>query len=451
MSATTHLPVVDRRETMASVTDHIAGISLRGARLGGMGRWWPAAFALCLLVLGGGVLGVGWLFLHGVQVWGNNWPVMWGFPLINYVWWIGIASGGTLISALFFLTGSEWRTSINRIAEGMTIFAAVCAGIYPIIHLGRPWFFYWLIPYPNTMTLWPQFRSPLGWDFIAILTYVISSILFYVLGIIPDLAAVRDRARSRGAQVFYGVLACGFRGTGTQWRRFHRTYGIMAAIMAPLVVSVHSVVGLDFAGAATPGWYSTQYPPFFVCGAALSGFGCVIMLLVPLRHLLDLQPYVTHRHFDVLGRLLLTCSLALSYCYMMDAFEAFYSGDHALRVQFIERISGEYGFIYWLTITLNCAVPLLASFRTVRLRTWLLFPVGMSVFVGMWFERFGIVVAVLHRTNLPSAWGSYVPSLTDYAIFLGTMGLFGAGFLLFVRLLPVVSIAEMRALLAGRT
>jgi Ni/Fe-hydrogenase subunit HybB-like protein len=437
--------VVSPGETAATVTDRIAAINLQGP-----GAWWPWAFAFCLLLLGVGVGGVGWLFLHGVQVWGNDWPIVWGFPIINYVWWIGIASGGTLISALFFLTHSPWRTSINRTAEAMTVFAAACAGIYPIIHLGRSWFFYWLVPYPNTMGLWPQFKSPLLWDFIAVTAYVVSSVLFWFLGVIPDLASLRDRAATRRTQVFYGVLALGFRGTGPQWRRYHRSYGVMAAVMAPLVVSVHSVVGLDFAGAATPGWYSTQFPPFFVFGAALSGFGAVLLLLLPLRRLLGLYPYVTDRHLDALGQMLLLCSLGVSYCYMMDAFDVTYSDDHAGHVMFHERLFGEYGWIYWLTIALNCVLPLVLSWRAMRLRPVLLGLVGLGVFVGMWFERFGIVIVVMHRPRLPSAWGSYAPTLTDYIIFAGTFGLFGAGFLLFVRLMPVVSIAEMKQLILGR-
>jgi Ni/Fe-hydrogenase subunit HybB-like protein len=437
--------VVAPGETAATVTDRIAAINLQGP-----GAWWPWAFAFCLVLLGVGMGGVGWLFLHGVQVWGNDWPIVWGFPIINYVWWIGIASGGTLISALFFLTHSPWRTSINRTAEAMTVFAAACAGIYPIIHLGRSWFFYWLVPYPNTMGLWPQFKSPLLWDFIAVTAYVVSSVLFWFLGVIPDLASLRDRAATRRTQVFYGVLALGFRGTGLQWRRYHRSYGVMAAVMAPLVVSVHSVVGLDFAGAATPGWYSTQFPPFFVFGAALSGFGAVLLLLLPLRRLLGLYPYVTDRHLDALGQLLLLCSLGVSYCYMMDAFDVTYSDDHAAHVMFHERLFGEYGWIYWLTIALNCVLPLVLSWRAMRLRPVLLGLVGLGVFVGMWFERFGIVIVVMHRPRLPSAWGSYAPTLTDYIIFAGTFGLFGAGFLLFVRLMPVVSIAEMKQLILGR-
>jgi Ni/Fe-hydrogenase subunit HybB-like protein len=437
-------PVVSPGETPASVTDRIAAITLdRRTPL-----WWWAAFGLALAMLGVGALSVGTLFAHGVQAWGNDWPVMWGFDLINYVWWIGIASGGTLVSSLFFLTRSSWRTSVNRIAESMTIFAALCAGIFPIIHLGRPWFFYWLFPYPNTMTLWPQFRSPLLWDFIAILAYVFSSVVFWFLGLMPDLAALRDQAQGRGAQLFYGVLALGFRGTGAQWRRYHAAYGVIAGIMAPLVVSVHSIVGLDFAAAATPGWYSTQYPPFFVFGAALSGFGVVLVLLLPLRALLGLHDYVTERHLDVLGRLLLVASLAVSYCYVMDAFDIFYSGGEVERRQFLERIFGLYGTVYWLTLLMNCAVPLILCWRGARLRPWVLGAVGLSAVVGMWLERFGIVVAVLHRTNLPSAWGDYAPTWVDFGTLAGTLGLFGAGFLLFVRFLPVVSIAEMRQMIA---
>ncbi len=346
-------PDVSPRETAASVTDRIAGVALREKTH----LWWWALFLLALAMLGWGAFSVGWLFANGIQVWGNNWPVMWGFPIINYVWWIGIASGGTLISSLFFITRAKWRSGISRIAETMTLFAAACAGIYPVIHLGRPWFFYWLFPYPNTMTLWPQFRSPLLWDFIAVLTYILCSVMFWVLGALPDFATLRDRATWRPAQIFYGILAMGFRGTGPQWRRFHAAYATIASLMAPLVCSVHSVVGLDFAGAAFPGWYSTQFPPFFVVGAVLSGFGVVLMLVVPLRVALGLKPDITERHLEVLGRLTLTTSLCLTYCYMMDAFDPFYAGEKAEIVQFMARVFGFYGWIYWLTITLNCVVP----------------------------------------------------------------------------------------------
>ena len=448
MSATAaplaELPLVQAGETAGSVTDRIAGVALSPPRR----LWWWAAFALSFGLLGVGVLSVGWLFGNGVQVWGNDWPVMWGFPIINYVWWIGIASGGTLTSALFYLTRSQWRNSVNRIAEAMTIFAALCAGLYPIIHLGRPWLFYWLAPYPNTMTLWPQFRSPLLWDFIAILAYVVSSVLFWFLGMVPDLASLRDHASGRVQQVFYGTLAAGFRGSGPQWRRYHACYGVMAAIMAPLVVSVHSVVGLDFAAAATPGWYSTEYPPFFVFGAALSGFGMVLLLLIPLRPLLGLSSVITERHLDVLGRLLLTSSLCVSYCYMMDAFDVLYGGEKDVVRQFTDRVGGLYAPVYWCTLLFNCAVPLLLSWGRLRRMQPVLFAAALSAVAGMWLERFGIVIPLLHRTNLPSAFGDYAPTLWDWGVFTGTVGLFGCGFLLFVRFLPVVSVAEVRELIA---
>ena len=436
-------PLIRPGETLGSVTDRIASVALDPP----FRRWWWACFGFCALLLGGGAVSVAWLFTHGVQVWGNDWPVMWGFPIINYVWWIGIASGGTLTSALFFLTQSSWRNSVNRIAEGMTIFAAACAGIYPILHLGRPWFFYWLAPYPNTMTLWPQFRSPLLWDFIAVLAYVLSSAMFWFLGMVPDLASLRDRATGRMQQVFYGVLAMGFRGSGAQWRRFHACYGVLAGIMAPMVVSVHSVVGLDFAAAATPGWYSTEYPPFFVFGAALSGFGAVLLLLVPLRRLLGLKAVVTGRHLDVLGRLLVFSSLCVSYCYVMDAFDVLYGGEPEVRRQFVERTTGLYAGVYWATLLLNCVLPLLVAVPVLRRRPSVLLLAALGAVVGMWLERFGIVVAVLHRTNLPSSFGDYAPTFWDWSLFAGTAGLFGCGFLLFVRFLPVVSVAEVRELM----
>ncbi|MBV9750796.1 MAG: polysulfide reductase NrfD, partial [Acetobacteraceae bacterium] len=420
-----------------------AGVALREkTRL-----WWWALFLLALAMLGWGAFSVGWLFANGIEVWGNNWPVMWGFPLINYVWWIGIASGGTLISSLFFITRAKWRSGISRIAETVTLFAAACAGIYPLIHLGRPWFFYWLFPYPNTMTLWPQFRSPLLWDFIAVITYILCSVMFWVLGALPDFASLRDRATWRPAQIFYGILAMGFRGTGPQWRRFHAAYATIASIMAPLVCSVHSVVGLDFAGAAFPGWYSTQFPPFFVVGAVLSGFGVVLMLVVPLRVALGLKPDITERHLEVLGRLTLTTSLCLTYCYMMDAFDPFYAGEKAEIVQFMARVSGLYGWIYWLTITLNCVVPQLLWSRRLRNSPVMLWFIGWSVFIGMWFERFQIVEVQLHRPRLPSAWGIYIPTVWDFGVFAGTAGLFLAGILLFVRTMPVIPISEMRELI----
>ena len=435
--------VVAPGQTAASMTDRICAIALREhAQL-----WWWAAFLPSLALLGVGVGGVGWLLYAGVGVWGIDWPVMWGFAIVNYVWWIAIASGGTIVSALFFLFRVEWRTSINRIAESMTLCAAACAGIYPILHLGRPWLFYWLFPYPNTMTLWPQFKSPLVWDFFAIIAYVISSVLFWYLGILPDLASVRDQARTRRRQVFYGILALGFRGSGTQWRHLRATYGVLAAIMAPLVVSVHSIVGLDFAGGLTVGWHSTQFPPLFVFGAMLSGLAMVILLVLPLRRALHLEAYITERHVDVLGKLLLTSSLLIGYSYIMDVFTTFYGPDDADRTMFIERMTGIYAYVYWGTIVFNVSLPQLLWFRRLRMSQPLLLLICMGVILGMWWERFMIVVTSLHRTHLPSAWGDFHGTIWDWAVFAGTGGLFLTTFLLFVRLLPVISMFEMRKLL----
>jgi len=440
-------PVVLPGPSNGSMTDQISMIVLRKKAFF---WWWIAIIPVSLLtgLLVGAIL---WLFYAGVGIWGVDWPVAWGFAIINYVWWIGIASGGTFISALFFLIKVEWRTSLNRIAETMTVFAAACAGIYPILHLGRPWFFYWLFPYPSTMGVWPQFRSPLLWDFFAILTYVSGSILFWYLGLLPDLATIRDRATARGKQIVYGVMALGFRGSDSQWRHYHATYGVLAAIMAPLVVSVHSIVGLDFAGAATVGWHSTEFPPFFVFGALLSGFAMVLVLIVPLRRLLKLEDFITGRHLDVLCRLMLASSVAIGYAYMMDAFTVFYGPDDAERTMFIEKIGGYYAAVYWATVLFNIVLPQVMWFQRARLSQLLILLICLGVIVGMWCERFTIVVVSLHRTHLPSAWGNYHPTFWDWATLFGTIGLFLSGILLAIRFLPVISMFEMRALLLGRT
>ncbi|MGH6795854.1 MAG: NrfD/PsrC family molybdoenzyme membrane anchor subunit, partial [Methylocella sp.] len=356
-------PVVLPGPTIGSMTDHICAIALRKRAF----LWWWVAMApvsLGTAVLFGAIV---WLFYAGIGIWGVDLPVMWGFALIGYVWWIAIASGGTFISSLFYLTKVEWRTSLNRLAETMTLFAAACAAIYPILHLGRPWLFYWLFPYFNIMTLWPQFRSPLLWDFFAILTYVISSIVFWYFGVIPDLATMRDRAATRRKQILYGVFALGFRGSDSQWRHYHPTYGVMAAIMAPLVVSVHSIVGLDFAGAATIGWHSTEFPPFFVFGALLSGFAMVLLMVVPLRRLLSLEDFITGHHIDILCKMLLVSSLCLAYAYMMDAFSVFYGGDIAEKIGFVDKVKGSRAAFDWATILFNITLPQLMWFRRLRL------------------------------------------------------------------------------------
>ncbi len=440
------LPVVAPGETITGMTNSVSAVPLRR---GGWGWWWLAMVPSAAL-LAAGAFGVLWSFYYGIVVWGNDWPVMWGFPILAYVWWIAIASGGTFVSAFFFLVRVEWRTSINRMAETMTLCAAACAGIYPILHLGRPYFAYWLFPYWNTMTLWPQWKSPLLWDFMALFTYVIASILFWYLGLIPDLATMRDRAPTRAGQIGYGFFALGFRGSGPQWRHLKATYGTLAAIMAPLVVSVHSVVGLDFAGGATPGWHSTEYPPFFVFGALWSGLSTVLLLLLAFRNPLGLDRLITSRHIDALAKLMLTSSLCMTYAYTMDAFEPFYSGEPTLRTQFLSRIAGTDAPIYWSMVFCNCIFPLILCFRTVRANHGVLALVAVGSIVGMWLERFNIVEMSLRRTELPSAWGGYAPTFWDWTILAGTVGLFLTGFLLAVRLLPMVSMYEMRELLARK-
>jgi molybdopterin-containing oxidoreductase family membrane subunit len=332
----------------------------------------------------------------------------------------------------------------------MMLCAAACAGIYPILHLGRPYLAYWLFPYPNTMTLWPQWRSPLLWDFMALFTYVIGSVLFWYVGLLPDLATMRDRARSQIAQALYGFFAMGFRGSGRQWRHLKATYGVLAAIMAPVVVSIHSVVGLDFAGAATPGWHSTEYPPFFVFGALWSGLATVTLLVIALRRALRLEPLMTQRHVEVLAKLLLTSSLLMSYAYIMDAFDPFYRAEDADRVQYLNRVFGTGAWVYWTMVTCNCILPLVLAYRRARASHAVVAIVCVGSILGMWLERFNIVELSLVRTHLPSAYGHYAPTVWDWAIFGGTLGLFGTMLLLAVRVLPFVSMYEMRELLHQR-
>lgn len=437
-------PVIYPNVTVASMTDRVCAIALRERAF----IWWWIAFVPCMALTLLLVVSILYLFYAGIGIWGVSWPVAWGFAILSYVWWIAIASGGTIISALFYLMRVDWRTSINRIAESMMLFGAAAAGVYPILHLGRPWFAYWLFFYPNTMTLWAQFRSPLLWDFWALYTYVLTSVLFWYLGLVPDLASVRDRATSRSKQMIYGFLACGFRGSNRQWKHLHATYGVMAAIMAPVVVSIHSIVGLDFAGAATVGWHSTEFPPFFVFGALLSGFAIVLLLVVPLRRLLRLEDMITGRHFNVLCKLLVTTSMCMAYAYLMDAFTTYYGGDRAERVMFGERVFGYYRAVYWGTILFNVLLPQLLWFRRLRINQPVIVLICLGVVVGMWLERYEIVVTSLHRPHLPSSWGLFHGTFWDWATLLGTVGMFLSGILMAVRYVPIIAMHEMRSLIA---
>jgi len=425
------------------VTDKISTIVLtEGAR---KGWWFGFAIAFFLLMLLN--YGAAWVLFQGVGMFGINIPVGWGFDIVNFVWWIGIGHAGTLISAFLLLMRQKWRTSINRFAEAMTIFAVSCAGLFPLIHLGRPWLFYWLIPYPDTMGTWPQFRSPLVWDVFAVSTYATVSVLFWFVGLIPDLATLRDRATKRFAQVAYGVLAMGWRGSAIHWRRYEIASLLLAGLATPLVVSVHTVVSFDFTTAIVPGWHSTIFPPYFVAGAIYSGFAMVMTLAIPLRAVFKLEDFVTMRHLDNMAKMLLATGLIVAYGYMMETFMAYYSGNRFDRFMITNRMFGPYAFFYWLLILCNIAIPLtLLWWPKVRRNVTALFLISLIIQVGMWLERFIIIVTSLHRDFLPSSWAMYYPTRYDWSVYVGTIGLFFTLFYLFIRYLPMISIFEMREL-----
>ena len=430
----------------ASIGDKIAGIVLERP----LGWRWLVAFVatgLGVLVLMGAI---GYLFAEGIGIWGVNIPVAWGFAIANTVWWIGIGHAGTFISAILLLLRQKWRTSINRFAEAMTLFAATMAGLFPVLHLGRPWFVYWLAPYPDTMGLWPQWRSPLVWDFFAIGTYLIVSFLFWYVGLIPDLATLRDRARSRGKQFAFGLFALGWRGEARQWARHEHAYLLLAGLATPLVVSVHSVVSLDFAIGNTPGYHSTIFPPYFVAGALYSGFAMVLTLAIPLRHFFGLQEMITDRHLENAGKVMLATGALLAYGYLAEAFSAFYSGDpYEIALQ-TNRYAGPYAAVFWAMICCNVVIPQVLWWRRVRRSAWALFALALVVNLGMWMERVMIVVSSLNRDFVPSAWRIYIPTVWDWITLLGTLCFFAWLFLLFVRVLPAISIAEMRELVHDR-
>jgi molybdopterin-containing oxidoreductase family membrane subunit len=439
-------PIIGPGHTFASVTDKIASLVLtKKTPLG-----WFVGFGIAFAVMNVLLLSLAYLLAKGVGIWGVNIPIGWGFAIINFVWWIGIGHAGTLISAILLLLRQQWRTSINRFAEAMTLFAVACAALFPIIHMGRPWVgAYWLMPYPNTMGLWPNFRSPLIWDVFAVSTYATVSALFWFVGLIPDLATLRDRAPSRMAKIVYGMLAMGWRGSARHWSNYETAYLLLAGLSTPLVVSVHTVVSFDFAVANVPGWHATIFPPYFVAGAIYAGFAMVLTLAIPLRKAYGLEDFITMKHLENMGKVLLATGLVVVYGYTMEAFMAWYSGNVYERFMIRNRMTGPYGWIYWTLLFCNLLTPQLMWFRRFRTRVGWLFAVAMVVNVGMWLERFVIVVTSLHRDFLPSSWGMYSPTFWDWATFVGTLGLFLTLFFLFIRFLPAISIFEMRTILPG--
>jgi molybdopterin-containing oxidoreductase family membrane subunit len=400
------------------------------------------SFALLMMLL----YAVTYLFAAGVGIWGINIPIGWGFAIINFVWWIGIGHAGTLISAILLLLRQKWRTSINRFAEAMTLFAVSCAGMFPILHMGRPWLAYWLFPYPNTMGTWPQFRSPLVWDVFAVSTYATVSLLFWFVGLIPDLATLRDRAKSRLKQVVYGILAMGWRGSAVHWHRYEVASLLLAGLATPLVVSVHTVVSFDFSAAIVPGWHTTIFPPYFVAGAIYSGFAMVMTLAIPIRKFYHLEDFITMRHLENMAKVMLATGLIVAYGYMMETFMAFYSADTFERYAFLNRMRGPYMIAYWSLILCNILIPQSLWSRKVRSSVPALFVIAIIVNIGMWLERFVIVVISLHRDFLPSSWGMYYPTRWDWMTLFGSMGLFLTLLYLFIRYLPMISIFEMRTL-----
>ncbi|MFO0966206.1 MAG: NrfD/PsrC family molybdoenzyme membrane anchor subunit [Gemmataceae bacterium] len=434
--------IIGPGHTFGSVTDKISAIvQTRPPR-----RWYIGfliTFALTLVLL----YSITYLIVKGVGIWGVNVPVAWGFAIINFVWWIGIGHAGTLISAILLLLKQPWRTSINRFAEAMTLFAVACAGLYPIIHLGRPWFAYWLFPYPNTMGLWPQWRSPLIFDVFAVSTYFLVSLLFWYVGLIPDMATLRDRSKSRVGRVVYGILAMGWRGSARHWHRYEKAYILLAGLATPLVISVHTIVSFDFAVAILPGWHTTIFPPYFVAGALFAGFAMVLTLSIPVRAVFGLEDFITLRHLQNMAKIMLATGLIVVYGYLMEGFMAWYSGNEFEQYVTLNRLMGPYRWLYYALLFCNFAVPQLLWFKKMRSNVLVLWCVAMVVNVGMWLERFIIVVTSLHRDFLPSSWGMYSPTVWDWATFLGTIGLFLCLIYLFIRFLPMISIFEMRTLL----
>jgi Ni/Fe-hydrogenase subunit HybB-like protein len=435
--------VIEPGYTFSSVTDKISTIVLTKKTPVG----WFIAFACSFSLLMVFLYAVGKLFVVGIGIWGVNIPVGWGFAIVNFVWWIGIGHAGTLISAILLLLRQKWRNSINRFAEAMTLFAVSCAGVYPVLHLGRPWLAYWLFPYPNTMSLWPQFRSPLIWDVFAVSTYATVSLLFWYVGLIPDFATLRDRSTGRAPRFTYGMLAMGWRGSAIHWHRYETASLLLAGLATPLVVSVHTIVSFDFAVSIVPGWHATIFPPYFVAGAIYSGFAMVMTLAIPLRYIYGLEDFITLRHLQNMAKVMLATGLIVGYGYMTETFMAWYSADTYEQFMIHNRMTGPYWPLYWSLIFCNIVTPQILWFKKIRTNVPVLFVMALVVNVGMWLERFIIVVTSLHRDFLPSSWGMYYPTKWDWATYIGTFGLFLSLLFLFIRFLPMISIFEMRTML----
>jgi len=435
-------PLIEKNPTFGSITEEISSITERKTP-----KLWflaiGASLSLMLILFGS----IGYLIFEGVGVWGLNNPVGWGWGIINFVWWVGIGHAGTLISAILFLLRQRWRTSINRFAEAMTLFAVSCALIFPAIHVGRIWVVHWMFPLPNQMELWPNFRSPLLWDVFAVSTYFIASLLFWYTGLIPDLATFRDRATKKFKKIIFGVLALGWRGGNRQWRHYELAYLILAGISTPLVLSVHSVVSTDFAISILPGWHTTIFPPYFVAGAIFSGFAMVVTLTIIARKIFNLGHIITVNHLEKMNKIMLLTGMMVGYAYSTEFFIAWYSGNIYEQFVFINRAFGQYAWAYWIMISCNVLIPQLFWFKKLRRSIPIMFIASILINVGMWFERFVIVVTSLAQDFLPANWDYYSPTIWDISTFVGSFGLFFTLFLLFIRFLPMISMSEVKGVL----
>ena len=436
-------PVLRAGQTYTTVTDQISGIVLRRPT----GLLWLALFGAAGFLFMILQYAIAYLLYRGVGIWGVTIPIAWAFAIINFVWWIGIGHAGTLISAILLLLNQTWRSSINRFAEAMTLFAVMCAGMFPLLHLGRPWLFYWLTPYPNTMGMWPNFRSPLVWDVFAVSTYFTVSLLFWYQAVVPDVATLRDKARNLFTKRVYAILALGWRNSARHWQRFESGYLLLAGLATPLVLSVHTVVSFDFAVADMPGWHESIYPPYFVSGAIFSGFAMVLLLAIPLRKFYHLEDLVTERHLDNCGKFMLATGLLVTYTYIAENFFSWYGNDVYGTYWNWNRAHGPYRIVWYLDVFMVCVIPLLLWFPKVRRKPLLLFLASVDIVIGMWIERVMIVIITLNSTHLPSSYGLYIPTRWDWATLFGSIGFFIVCFLLFVRAVPMIPIFEMRKLI----
>jgi len=436
-------PLIRHGESYESISEQISGNVLKRKTPKGLLFGLLVTFSLVMVLF----MAIGYLFVKGVGIWGVKIPIAWGFAIVNFVWWIGIGHAGTLISAILLLLHQHWRNSINRFAEAMTLFAVACAGLFPLLHLGRPWVFYWILPLPETMGLWPQWRSPLVWDVFAVGTYFTISLVFWFVGLIPDLATMRDRAKKKWKQVIYGVLAMGWRGSARHWHRYQTAYLLLAGLATPLVVSVHSVVSFDFAVSLLPGWHSTIFPPYFVAGAIYSGFAMVLTLVIPTRKFFGLESFITERHLDNMAKVMLATGLIVAYGYIMETFFAWYGQNKFDNFMMMNRMFGPYTEAYWVLILCNIIIPQALWIKRVRHNPLTLFVISIVINIGMWLERYVIVITSLHRDFLSSSWGMYYPTIWDIATLAGTIGLFLMLMFIFIRLMPMISMFELRELL----